>query len=374
MLSLAGVLGTAMLLRFGGVRQALLAAVVATLAFLAKQSVLMWLPGLAVGALLLDRRRGCWFAAATAVLIVGTVQAYDLATDGWFSFFVFEMPRGHAIQPDRKLGFFTDDLVPLLPMIVLALTACIRRWRAGRRGEALFLAAFAGGGLLTSYLSRLHAGGYDNVLLYAFTAGCVLMPLAAVGSGQQRARTWPLALLLLQFALLVVDPRSLWLPRPGLHLDGQRFLPTREQRLANDELVAFLAAQPGPVFVPFHGHLAALAGKPRTAHAQAMADVVQLLGGHPPAVLLQPAASELYAPRALQALRLLFGGFHDALAQRRFAAVVLDVPNGVIVEQAFAAGFTNYERAPGSPIRNPPALQPPVGMVTHSPYVLVPRR
>jgi hypothetical protein len=79
-------------------------------------------------------------------LILGTVHV-NLAA-GWFSFFVFEMPRGTP-STGSQLGFFTDDLVPLLPMIALAWLSASRVGGLEAR-RALFPAAFAGGGLLTS--------------------------------------------------------------------------------------------------------------------------------------------------------------------------------------------------------------------------------
>jgi hypothetical protein len=103
-----------------------------------------------------------------------------------------------------------------------------------------------------------------------------------------------------------------------------------------------------------------------------MADVVQLLGGRPPAILCihRPRTSS----RPARCRRSpLFERFHGALTQpvRRRRARRAERRHR---QQAFAAGFTNYERAAGPPIGNPLALQPPVGMTTHSPYVLTPRR
>src|SRR5690606_14798845 len=49
--------------------------------------------------------------------------------------------------------------------------------------------------------------------------------------------------------------------------------PPETQRLAGDALLAELRAHDGPVFLPWHGHIAAQAGKPATAHMMAMMDV-----------------------------------------------------------------------------------------------------
>lgn len=358
-LMLALVLATAMLLRFSaGWRGALLAAAAATLAFLGKQTALMWLPAIAVGAMLLDWRRGLVFAAAAAAGIAGAVLALDVASDGWFTFYVFEMPSGHGVQADRKLGFFTEDLVPLVPMVAGALWCCAVRWRDGRRGEALFLAAFSGGALLTSYLSRLHQGGYDNVLLYGFAAGCALLPMLLLGN-----RRVAMVLATLQFALLTVDVRSLWQPRPVLLAAGARWLPSAAHRENSEAMLTFLRSRPKEVWLPFHGHLATLAGKPRTAHAQAMFDLIQ--------VLQDPERTAALSPERQRAMLAFHARVTEDLVQGRFAAVVLDRPYGNVFEGVFTAGLAGYTRR-DAPVPDGPALQPVVGMVTHSPYVLAP--
>lgn len=352
------------------------AVLLAALAFLAKQTALIWLPALALGAFCLDRRAGLWFALGTAAAIAALTLGHDLLTDGWFTFYVFEMPRQHGSQPDRWLGFWIDDLLPIAPLLGLSVFACCARWRAGRRGEALFLAAFGGGGLLASWLSRLHLGGHDNVLLFALAAGCLLAPIGALSGVHARTRWLGLGLLALQFVLLVVDPRSLWTERPLLMTGSSRFLPTAAHRQASEELVGWLRQVEGDVFVPFHGNLAALAGKPRTAHAQAMFDIMQVFLGDPATTpmqkLLDPEFAATLSPRMHEALTGFFDRFLAAF-RGRFSALVLDLPHGPVFEAVFAAELHRWRRAPAPPIGRPPDLRPAVGMRTASPYALLPR-
>lgn len=364
-LFLAGVLTTAYLLRFGGGRAAVLAGVTAALAFLAKQSAVMWLPALGVGILLLDWRRGLWFGASAAVCLGGTVLAGHLLTDGWFTFFVFEMPRGHGIQPDRKLGFWTEDLVPILPLFLGAWWCLWARWRAGRPHEALFLAAVAGGGLATSYLSRLHAGGFDNVMMYVFSAGCLLLPMLLMQDG--RLRRGAAVLVLCQFGLLLFDARALWQGhRPALLFDPRAMLPSAAHRQASQELVDYLQTQPGDVMVVFHGHVARLAGKGASAHGQALTDLFQRL------VADQEAGR--FSAMSGRALESMANGYQAGNAARRWSAIVLDQPHGPIFQLHLGPWLSNYERTQDAPVSQPEALRPPVGMETDSPYVLAPAR
>jgi hypothetical protein len=89
-------------------------------------------------------------------------------------------------------------------------------------------------------------------------------------------------------------------------------------------------------------------------HAIALTDV---LLGEPP-------------PRAVDSLR---ESFETALSEGRFAAIVLEEPQGPALEKLLQPWLRRYERSPASPITEPLALTPTVGMVTHSPYVLVRR-
>lgn len=110
------------------------------------------------------------------------------------------------------------------------------------------------------------------------------------GSGSHRASVHVPVLALVQFVLLSYDPRP-QLPTPG-------------SREAGRHLVATIASTPGDVFVPQHGYLAVLAGKPSFAHSMAVYDVLR--AGDP------------------QDATRLVAQLHDALSAHRFAAVVVD--------------------------------------------------
>ena len=363
-------LATGYLLRWHGTRGAFAAAVTAILAFLSKQTAVLWLPAVGVGALLLDWRNGLRFGIAGALGLGATIGIYHLATDGWFTFFVFEMPRGHGIQGDRKLGFWNDDLVPILPAIGLALFVFVQYVRQARARVGLFLAAFASGGLLASYLSRLHIGGFDNVLLYGFVGACLLAPLALTLATSTRGQTFVTTLLLVQWAMLIVDVRALWQARPVLLYDPRHALPTTAHRQAHEEQLAFLQQARGDVFVLSHGHVAAMAGKPRTAHGQAIHDLL-----NPMIPVLEGKVGAAATPWQQEVILAFHERFSAALRERRFAAIVLDQQVGGAFEGVFTNALQgNYRRRPGPLLTEPAALQPIVGMLTNSPYVLEPVR
>ncbi|MBL8732461.1 MAG: hypothetical protein JNN13_08845 [Planctomycetes bacterium] len=375
-----GCLATAYQLRHGGHRRWLWAALLATLAVLAKQSALMWLPAIAVGALIHDPRTAWRFAATALPLGAAVFGAMHWCSDGWSTFYLFEMPRHHGIDGSRKLGYWTEDVQPMLPLLLLGLAAVLPTCRAGRWREALFLAAFGSGGLLASWFSRLHVGGFDNVMMYGFAAACVLGPLAAVGPARWLRRCGPW-LLLVQF---------LWLGERAWQRGPATLLPTAAHRQAHEQLEAFVAAQPGPVWIPAHGRISHHAGKGTGAHGQAIFDLLQLLPkvdgiGMDITVLHDPARLAQLPGRGGEAVRALMTRADAALRERHFAAIVIDEAGGTSqFPYVFAAGLigddlvpnTNddpYVRSPAPLLREPAAIRPLLGFDVHSPYALVRR-
>src|SRR5205085_4492228 len=92
-------------------RFAAAAGVVLVFAILAKQSALI--PALAVVPWMVvhGKRVAVAFVgafAATAIVMLGGVQ---VASGGWFSYYMWTVPSRHAIEHDKYVGFWTDDLL-----------------------------------------------------------------------------------------------------------------------------------------------------------------------------------------------------------------------------------------------------------------------
>ena len=370
------VLATAYQLRHGGARRWLWAAALATVALLAKQSALLWLPAVGVGALCLDWRMALRFGIASVLGMALAIGALHITSDGWSTFYLFEMPQQHGVEGSRKLGFWTEDLVPMLPLLGLGLCGFVAQCRAGTVRQALFLAAFGSGALMASWFSRMHTGGFDNVMMYGFAGACVLGPIAAT------SLRWlgPL-LLLVQFA---------WLGQQAWQRGVHTLLPSAAHRRAHEELAAFVQAQPGPVWIPGHGGIALRAGKGTGAHGQAIFDLLQVLPKVPgkgmdlEALVDRTRLASLSA-RARRAVIALMDSTAAALNERRFAAIVVEetgtamfpllfAPGLVGADQALGTADDTYVRATGPLLTEPTAIKPLLGYDVHSPYALLPRR
>ena len=264
--------------------------------------------------------------AAFVALAGGGSLFLHLRTEGWSTYYLFALPASHPWVPGAWVGYWRE-LFMVVPVAMLALAFVI----AGARGagaarpiesgtlggshtprerrargnpalpHAIELAAVLGA-LAESWSSRLHVGGYDNVLMpvYACLAwqtgsmlGGVVQPAPGEVSGLAKRRV----LLALAPWACLVQLALLWSP-------PWRQVPTAADRAAGAALVAKLAVVPGPVLVPYHPHLGRLAGKATHAHEMALADVMR--GGD------RRAADALAAD------------VRRRLAAREFAAVVVD--------------------------------------------------
>ena len=371
-------LSTAYQLRHGGARRWLWAGLLAAAALMAKQSALMWLPAVGVGCLCWDRSAAWKFGVTSAVAMGACVGALHLATDGWSTFYLFEMPSHHGVVGDRKLGFWTEDLVPMYPLVALGLAAFAAEVQR-QPGPALYLAALGSGALLTSYFSRMHVGGFENVMMYGFAGACVLGGVA-LATEARWLRSAASALLTLQFV---------WLGYEAYQRGVDTLLPPAAHERAHDELRATVAAHDGAVWIPGHGHIAYRAGKGTGAHGQAIFDVLQLLPKLPDgmfdlAALNDPAKLQHLPPRAQQALQALMTNTTTALAEQRFAALVIDEVGAGVFPVLFGAGLVGpdgrfgteddpYRRQPGHAVKQPTAVRPLLGYEVHTPYLMLRR-
>jgi hypothetical protein len=243
----------------------------AFLAFFTKQTALVALaPALAY--LALTRRRVGVPAVLTliALLLVSTALL-DAGTDRWYRYYVFTELSNQPWAKQLWLGFWRDDIVghqwPLLILIFGGgLTLLHRaRWRRRRWLEPTYYAAAALGLLGAAWISRLHTGGYVNVLMPAYAAIALLAGLT-YGTLQRRRQRRSIQVLL---AGLVLAQLALLIYPLGAQI------PTAADRAAGAALIARLRALPGPVLVLSHPWYGTVAGKGVFAQGEGMREVLR---------------------------------------------------------------------------------------------------
>ena len=294
-------LASFLVLRGGdSVGRSVAAGVLMSLAYLSKQTALLPLAALTLyGLFALEGRRRFVLPAVSAAIIVGTTLVFNVLTDGWYFFYTVKVPNGHGLGVESMfLGFWRDDLgwtlAPALLLGALYLFASFREAAAGRPGTFIFYSTLAVSMLGAAWISRIHGGGWLNVLQPAHAILAILFGLA-LPEIEKAARVRRAALALYLLPLL-----QLWL----LRYDPARHIPTAQDVKDGDAFVAALRALPGDVYVPMRGHVPTLAGKRVFAHDGYLLTTLQ--SG-------LPSVIESLVPE-----------FQQAFDRGRFSAVVID--------------------------------------------------
>jgi len=287
------------LLRFGKtLSAAALAGALGGCAFFTKQTALLVLAPFVICAVVARVRTWIAFSAALAVTVAVGCLLLDARSDGWFSYYVFDLPTQHQLRWWRFERFWRLDVLARVPIAVAAAGAFfgVRRF-GGDDARRLYFPCLAIGTLSSSLLSRLHSGGYENVLLPAYAGLAIFFGLGVheslrspVVRRRPAAALVIYALCLVQFAMLAYDPR--------------KQIPSERDRAAGERLVETIRSFEGDVLVVNHGYLAALAGKPRTAQWMAIGDILRSDDG--------PVKEGI--ERAIR----------EAIREQRFAAIITD--------------------------------------------------
>jgi hypothetical protein len=320
----------------------LLAGLLFGLSFLAKQTALAMCVPVIVWLFFQAPRRAACVAGSLAAVVGLSTAALHWTSDGWYSFWVFRVPFLHAWVRPVLVTFWTQDLLGRLPLAsMLAALFLAGPWRP--RSDLFWLAAAVGmvGG---AYRSRVQIGGFDNVLLPAYAIVSILCGLglaalfraAPVSAGGERpaAHIGVWAACLAQFIGLAYDPRTA--------------VPTPADARAGAQVLGAVRGVPGEVFVPYHGYLAALAGKRPYAHMMTVIDVLKL----------QLPTSETLAEEHRAAFRA-----------RRFGAVLLDDRENYVFIRELEASYVLEREI----LTDPGAFFPVTGVRTRPQSLYVPR-
>jgi hypothetical protein len=324
-------------------------------AFLAKQPASIFFMAVVAGLVVAkNHRRAAAFAAGGLVVLVPAVALLTSKSDGWFWFYCVKMPAAHGIDPKLITVFFIGDATTAFAIagattfalavfgkqVVRALRSRETLLAADRltEDEAIFGAMLAAA-LFTSATSRLHVGGYKNVLIFWVTFGVIAFAVVATRLAKANRTTEGVlvAAALLQLAHLLYDPGDA--APDERRLNDQRLVDARIRELEKT----------GEVIVHGRGHLT----EPRHFHAIALMDVMR--GGRPiPADII------------------------EGLEQRKYAAYVIDEFGELSLEgilgkrsELFDIVTRNYFIAQELDDRERPPL---VGWTAHPSWVLRPRK
>lgn len=223
------------------------------------------------------------FIFPVTVLLCFTLStlAMDWLSQGWYSYYVFDLPKRHEILSYQIIIFWIHDFMYLSVAFTISLIYCLLLlWRSRRKKNGYYIMFFLSM-IGTSWFSRLHSGGYDNVLLPAYivvsiffglgiqeiTTGSVVRFLRHKNALPQDMKVIKIFLFIVciaQFHSLVYNPFNQ--------------LPSKQDLKAGDAFIKTIKEIKGEVFIPFHGYVSSLAGKNNHAHWMAIVDVLRSNG------------------------------------------------------------------------------------------------
>lgn len=240
------------------------------LSFFTKQTALTVGVCLA-GASLLTRKRSerFWFSAIFVVLLGGSLLLMNTLTEGWYGFYVFHLPTQHELLELELVRFWTNDVAqPMAVSLIIGLVPFFRLASSEVTDQARLMrdVLILGGLFLASYIARIHAGGFDNVLMPVYAGIAMYFGIGWSQSQQVMGQNNKLSFLLvlaavIQFAGLVYPP-------------GQQ-VPTTKNHEQGEELLRRIADFDGEVYLSDHPWYLEVLDKPSQAQDMALRDIVR---------------------------------------------------------------------------------------------------
>jgi hypothetical protein len=301
------------------------------------------------------RKEGGWFFIVPLIILVAApILLLDRISGGWFTFYLWQVPAGHALIGNAFAEFWLLDILRPLAITVIFGAAYLGLGpRVEARGDRWFYVLAGAGLVFASWAPRVKDGNYANDLLPAYALVALLFGLAvpelrAWGRKLRAAlsddhplhkRAGSLAAVLfwsaitMQFAVLYYRPLEQ--------------IPTKADRDAGEMLLASVGQMPGEVWIAHHGHYGVMAGKGTYATALPIYDVLRC--------------------KNERAKKLLMDSVERAFKQRRFAAIITDNDRFVNLNE-----YREYERR-GAVFTDPAVFWPVSGAPTRPLRVYVPR-
>lgn len=273
------------------------------LSFFTKQTALIVGVSLAAAAFFTrERSERFWFPAVFGTLLAGSYLIMNSLTDGWYGFYAFYLPAQHDLLELMFVRFWTNDIARNLSVgLAIGLIPFLRPGGPAKQdGSRLIQDVFIlGGFFLASYLPRIHAGGFDNVLMPVFAGIAIYFGIGWAESSKAIGQESRLKLLTLfaagiQFAALVYPP--------------SQQIPSTKDRERGEELQRIINSFEGDVYLSDHPWYLEELGKTSQAQDMAMRDIMRASG-----------AGE-WKERLSQEMAA-------AIDQRRYEAIIVDFKN-----------------------------------------------
>ncbi|MFC2140447.1 ArnT family glycosyltransferase [Candidatus Auribacterota bacterium] len=204
----------------------------------------------------------------TILLLIGcSTIVFNHFSDGWYNYYVYSLPAQHVWVSNLWAKFWTEDLLFKFSIpTLMALFYLLGQVISLDKKKSFFYFFMAAGMLGGSWISRLHSGGYYNVLFPAYAlisilSGLFLAKTFQIINQRQMAKISLYLLCIIQFILLRYPVKN--------------EIPTKKDRLAGENLVAEISQLKGDLWIFHHNYLTQAAKNTSHAHRMAISDVLK---------------------------------------------------------------------------------------------------
>ncbi|MBN1902703.1 glycosyltransferase family 39 protein, partial [Candidatus Sumerlaeota bacterium] len=320
----------------------ILSGVLFSLSFWTKQTALVLFAPLSIYILIYKRKFLIPFLATTITAVGGMSLLVNIITRKWYYYYVFFLPGKGDIVTENYIAFWTRDIFsPLCIGFGISVVFIVIELSGKSKERGMFYLLLFLGFIFSSWMSRLHAGGWLNVLTpgYAVILIVFVIGMSRLAEHSERnpspfKKFIPIILYLLcllQFSLASYNPMSQ--------------IPTQEDRKAGEYLIQTMKNIDGEIFVPYHSYLAEMAGKKSYMHVYALFDISR---GD-----VTPIGREF------------LDDLIDGIRNQKFKAIFLDAPR-------ITTRFDEFYRVDKILFGNRNAFFPVTGMKTRPEFMFVP--
>ncbi len=246
------------------------------LSFFTKQSIFLILAGLFIYSIVKHRLKSIAFIIPALLGIILSTIIANILSDGWYSYYIFELPKYHNFLEHLLYAYWTKDIMSSFTIGMMFLLFYILHTIPLKRDynkitRFIFYLFVPLSFIFTSWLSRIHSGGYLNVLIPAFLMISILfiIGLSKVYDFIKNRLNNKIYLIFMYVICIVQLALLFYLPT--------NYIPTKEDLRAGEHLVEVISKLEGEVIMPSTGYIPRLAGKNTMyAHNMAIYDVVRV--------------------------------------------------------------------------------------------------
>ena len=195
------------------------------------------------------------FLAGSATLVF-----LHFYSDGWFTYYILELPKAHRYQWEKLPTLFSNSLLLTYPfiLVIAGMTYWLKNEKNNYRHS--FIPVLCATLLVAALLPYMHTGSAANVLMPLQGSAALLLGFC-LGTLEKKPlmHTIGVILILPQLAILGYNPQAV--------------IPGEEEKDRAEKLVKCMAAFEGPVLNTRTGFVWRAAQKEMSVHEPAVADI-----------------------------------------------------------------------------------------------------